>query len=394
MRAFPVRLPSGQRYWTVLDEDLQVVPVADGFLRHQRFGRDGAESTTKAYAHAIALFLRWCARAGRDWQAGVQRLGLFMTWLAHAGAEASAAGPGDAGSGVVFAGPGAAKARGARRINGVLSAVRGMVVHAVTEGHAPAGLVPLLYEVADNRDLPREARGEDGRMAWRLRTRHRLREPETGVERASDEQIVALLRACRSARDRLIVLLMGRGGLRRGEVCGLRRSDVHLLADARMLGCEVQRAHLHVVRREDNPNGAWAKSRRQRVVPLDFLVVRAFDTYEFERMRVPQAAGGDFVLVNLFRGQLGAPMRPDAIGELLTAASGRAGIDPPIRPHQLRHATGSNFADAGVGLDVIADLLGHRSVSSSQVYLHPDPSRLRAAVDAVPSPREQAGADR
>ena len=54
MRAFPVRLPSGQRYWTVLDEDLQVVAVADGFLRHQRFGRDGAESTTKAYAHAIA----------------------------------------------------------------------------------------------------------------------------------------------------------------------------------------------------------------------------------------------------------------------------------------------------------------------------------------------------
>ena len=55
MRAFPVRLPSGQRYWTVLDDDLQVVAVADGFLRYQRFGRDGAESTTKAYAHAIAL---------------------------------------------------------------------------------------------------------------------------------------------------------------------------------------------------------------------------------------------------------------------------------------------------------------------------------------------------
>lgn len=394
MRAFPVRLPSGQRYWTVLNEDLQVVPVADGYLRHQRFGRDGAESTTKAYAHAIALFLRWCARTSRDWQDGVQRLGLFMTWLAHAGPDASAAEPGDAGSGVVLAGPGAVPARGARRINGVLSAVRGMVVHAVTEGHAPAGLVPLLYEVADDRDLPQEARGEDGRMAWRLRARHRLREPETVVDRASDAQIVALLRACRSARDRLIVLLMGRTGLRRGEVCGLRRSDVHLLADARMLGCEVNRAHLHVVRREDNPNGAWAKSRRQRVVPLDFLVVRAFDTYEFERMRVPRAAGSDFVLVNLFRGQVGAPMRPDAIGELLTAASGRAGIDPPIRPHQLRHATGSNFADAGVGLDVIADLLGHRSVSSSRVYLHPDPSRLRAAVDAVPSPREQAGADR
>jgi hypothetical protein len=73
------------------------------------------------------------------------------------------------------------------------------------------------------------------------------------------------------------VLLMARAGLRRAEVLGLRRSDVHLLADSRVLGCEVARAHLHVVRREDNPNGAVAKSRRQRVVPLDFVTVQAFD---------------------------------------------------------------------------------------------------------------------
>ena len=87
-----MRLPSGQRYWTVLDESLRVVAVADGFLRHQRFGRDGAESTTKAYAHAIALFLRWCTCSGRSWEAGVEHLGPFITWLAHAGPTASARG--------------------------------------------------------------------------------------------------------------------------------------------------------------------------------------------------------------------------------------------------------------------------------------------------------------
>src|SRR6266699_2283742 len=355
----------------VLDEDLRVVAVADGFLRHQRFGRDGAESTTKAYAHAITLFLRWCVRTGRSWQAGVEQFASFMTWLAHAG-----------------------PARSASRINGVLAAVRGMVVHAVAAGSGPAGLVPLLYEVADDRDLPEQARGEDGRMAWRMRARHRLREPETAVDRASDEEIVALLGACRSARDRLIVLLMARAGLRRGEVCGLRRSDVHLLADSRRLGCEIARAHLHVIRREDNPNGAWAKSRRERVVPLDFLVVQAFDTYEFERLRVPRAVSSDFLVVNLFRGQIGAPMRTDAIGELLAAASRRAALDAPISPHQLRHACGSNVADAGAGIDVVADLLGHAAITSSQVYVHPGSSRLRAAVDAVPSPRERAGDER
>jgi len=387
-------LPSGQRYWTVLDADLRVVEVADGFLRHQRFGRDGAESTTKAYAHAIALFLRWCARTGRGWQAGVEQFGLFMVWLARAGPAASGTEATDDGSAVVLAGPGAAPARSPSRINGVLTAVRGMVVHAVAAGAAPAGLVGVLYELADDRDLPAVARGEDGRMAWRMRARHRLREPETPVDRASDEEIVALLRACRSARDRLAVLVMARAGLRRGELCGLRRGDVHQLADSRTLGCEVARTHLHVVRREDNPNGAWAKSRRQRVVPLDFLVVQAFDSYEFERMRVPAAAAGDFVFVNLFRAPLGAPMRPDAVGELLAATSRRAGLDRTVRPHQLRHAFASNIADSGGGIDVLADLLGHASVSSSQVYSHPDPSRLRAAVDAVPSPREQAGVAR
>ena len=188
--------------------------VADGFLRRQRFGRDGAESTTKAYAHAIALFLRWCARTGRSWQAGVEQFASFMTLLAHAGPPASGADAVAAVSGVLLAGLGAATARSASRINGVLTAVRGMVVHAVANGDAPAGLVPLLYEVADDRDLPEQARGEDGRMAWRLRARHRLREPETAVDRASDEAILALLRACRSARDRLIVLLMARAGLR------------------------------------------------------------------------------------------------------------------------------------------------------------------------------------
>ena len=162
-----VRLPSGARYWTVLDEDLAVVPVADSFLRQVRFGRDGAESTTRAYAGSIALFLRWCARTGRDWQAGIGQLGLFMTWLLHAGPS------GDGAGAEVVAGPGARPARSARRVNAVLAAVRGMVVHAVAEGTAPGSLVQVLYEVADDRDLPDEVRPEEGGTGWRM-------EPGTG----------------------------------------------------------------------------------------------------------------------------------------------------------------------------------------------------------------------
>ncbi len=390
MRAFPVRLPSGARYWTVLDEDLAVVAVADGFLRQVRFGRDGAESTTKSYANSIALFLRWCARTGRTWQAGIDQMGLFMTWLAHAGRAVSGM-DAPAGAGLVLAGPGSPPARSARRINGVLTAVRGMVVHAVAAGQASGHLVPVLYEIADDRDLPEAARGEGGQMAWRMRARHCLHEPETVVDRAADADIVAVVGACGSARDRLIVLLMARAGLRRGEVLGLRRSDVHLLADSRALGCEVARAHVHVVRRDDNLNGAIAKSRGQRAVPLDFVTVHGFDSYAFERMAVPRASASDFVFVNLFRGTVGAPMRLDAVNDLVAAASRRAGLNPVLRPHQMRHAFASNVLDAGGAIDEAQELLGHASLSSTQVYAHPDPARLRAAVDAVPSPRELAG---
>src|SRR5690348_16010921 len=196
MRAFLVRLPSGAGYWTVLDEDLAVVAVADGFLRQVRFGRDGAESTTKSYANSIALFFRWCARTGRAWEAGVEQLGLFITWLAHAGRQASGADAGQPGLAVLLAGPGAAPARSPSRINGVLTAVRGMVVHAVAAGQAPGHLVPLLYEVADDRDLPDAARGSDARMAWRMRARHRLHEPDEPVDRAADADIVAVLGGC------------------------------------------------------------------------------------------------------------------------------------------------------------------------------------------------------
>ena len=196
---------------------------------------------------------------------------------------------------MVLAGPGTAPVRGARRINAVLAAVRAMVVHAVATGQASGHLVPLFYEVAETGICPgppgarmRGCRGGCGHGPGRTSRSGRW----TG---AADADIVAVLGACRSARDRLIVLLMARAGLRRAEALGLRRSDVHLLLDSlRVLGCEVTRAHLHVVRREDNPNGAVAKSRRTGTSLLDFVTVQAFDTYEFERMRVPQAAGSDF----------------------------------------------------------------------------------------------------
>jgi len=168
---------------------------------------------------------------------GVEQLGLFITWLRHAGSGVS--GPEAASGGQVLVGPGQAPVRGARRVNAVLAAVRGFVAHAVSVGQASAGLLAMVYELADERGLPEQARGEDARMGWRMRARHRLREPDRAVERADDEQIVALLRGCRSARDRLIVLLMARAGLRRGRAVRTaprRRAPVARLTRAGLRG--------------------------------------------------------------------------------------------------------------------------------------------------------------
>lgn len=384
MRAFPVVMPSGQKYWTVLDDDLEVVAVADHWLRNLRFGRDRAELTTKAYAGGAALYLRWCRITGRCWTEAGRGLGLFMVWLKHTPA------PRDGIAAVVRPGPGAKPVRGERRINRVLVAVRGLLSYAVSTGEASRGVLGQIYELAESRDLPAEATGEDAGLFYRLRPVHTLREPVADVDRAADAELVAMFLACRSARDRLVVLLLGRAGLRRGQAAGLRRSDVHLLPDSRTLGCAYPGAHAHVRRRE-NSNGAWSKSRHDWVAPLDFLTVSAFDLYYEERHRLLGEGGSDFLLVNLFRSPLGAPMSPVAIGELFERLGMRAGLGRRVGPHMARRAFGSNVADAGGTPDEVQALLGHRSPDSSGPYRFPDPGRVRAAADRVPTPRMLGG---
>jgi integrase/recombinase XerD len=374
MRSFVVRLPSGVRYWTVVDADLRVHREADGFLQHLRFGRGCAESTTRAYATATALYLVWCRQVHRDWRDAADRLGAFVLWLCHAPGP-TAIDAGGAQADVVVRHP--------ARINAVLVAVREFLKHAVASGDAPPSALSMLYEIGDDRWLPDELRGGRTGLRYIARSRHRLSVPERQADLATDADARALLRACRSARDRFIVVLLGRTGLRRGEAAGLRRPDMHMALDSTSVGCDVPGEHLHVVRREDAANGAVAKSRRSRVVPLDFLVVQAYDAYCWERAQVREAASCDFVLVNLFRQPLGAPIRPGAINELLAALSRRAGLDRPVHPHMLRHAFASNVLAAGGTLDEAQALLGHASPKSTQIYLHPPLEQLRAAVERI-----------
>lgn len=385
VRAFRVVLPSGTRYWTVIDENFEVVKEADQFLRELRLSRGRAETTTKAYAEGTALFLRWCLITGRDWRTAAREFGLFMLWLKWTPGHGSNA-P------VVTPGPGVKPVRGEIRVNKVLTAVRMFLFYGVTNKLVPAWVLEQIYEVGDTRDLPDQAQGENGGMRVRLRARHRVQEPETDIDRASDEEVVAMLLACRSARDRLTLLLLSRVGLRPGQVAGLRRGDSHLMVDSGSLGCDLDGAHVHVARRQ-NENGAWSKSKKTWAMPVDFLVVQAFDQYALERYEQLPACESDFLLVNLFRPPYGKPVTTDAIGELCESLSRRAGLGRMITPRMCRHAMASNVADAGGTLDEVQALLGQKNPHSSRPYLHPSRTRLRDAVERVPSPRLQFGGE-
>jgi integrase/recombinase XerD len=64
-----------------------VIAEADAYLQQLRFGGDAAESITKAYAGALALYLGWCTRTTGEHWASADRLGSFMTWLQYIPAD-------------------------------------------------------------------------------------------------------------------------------------------------------------------------------------------------------------------------------------------------------------------------------------------------------------------
>ena len=173
----------------------------------------------------------------------------------------------------------------------------------------------------------------------------------------------------------------GSAVLRVGEALGLRRSDLHLVPAAAALGCAVPGPHLHVVGR-DNPNRARAKSG-DRAVPVRAEVLSCYDRYLAERDACPAAEGCDFVLVNLRHQPLGQAMSTDTVRKWLAALSARAGLERAVTPHMFRHATATELLARGASIDVVKELLGHASIRSTEVYLHPDADAQRAAVDRL-----------
>jgi integrase/recombinase XerD len=155
-------------------------------------------------------------------------------------------------------------------------------------------------------------------------------------------------------RDRALFEVLYGAGARISEAVGLDIDDLDLgLGSVRLLG----------------------KGDKQRVVPLGSYAVSALDAYVVRGRPVLAANGRGIPAV--FLNQRGARLsRQSAWGALQQAAT-RAGLGGHVSPHTLRHSFATHLLDGGADVRVVQELLGHASVTTTQIYTLVSPQRLR-----------------
>lgn len=168
-----------------------------------------------------------------------------------------------------------------------------------------------------------------------------------------------VLRALKNDPYQLEILLGLLCGLRRGEICGLRWSDIDLQTG--VIRIEQQRMRLADGRLVDVPPKSDAG---RRVIPIP-------------RSLRPVIASRAMI------GGRVARLTPDGLSGALRRAEERAGVKH-IGLHGLRHTMATNAVRGGVNLRVVQQILGHSSYAlTARVYTHPDLEMLRYAVDAA-----------
>lgn len=129
------------------------------------------------------------------------------------------------------------------------------------------------------------------------------------------------------------------------------------------------------------------KGGKQRVVPVGSYAGRAVETY-LVRSRPTLAAGGRGTPA-LFLNARGGRLSRQSAWTVLRAAAVRAGIPEAVSPHTLRHCFATHLLDGGADVRVVQELLGHASVTTTQVYTLVTVDRLRE-VYATAHPRARA----
>ena len=120
------------------------------------------------------------------------------------------------------------------------------------------------------------------------------------------------------------------------------------------------------------------KGSKHRVVPVGSYAVRALQAY-LVRARPALAAASRRVSASpaVFLNARGGRLTRQGAWGVLHAAADRAGLDRPVSPHTLRHSFATHMLDGGADIRVVQELLGHASVTTTQVYTLITVDRLR-----------------
>jgi len=170
------------------------------------------------------------------------------------------------------------------------------------------------------------------------------------------------------SRDRAILELFYACGLRVSELCGLRLRDVNLKAEyVRCMG----------------------KGRKERVVPIGGQARRAIEMYTADLrpqllLKGLQSGRVDGPLTPavsaagpLFLSRSGGPVERTAVWRMVRREATRRGIRGKVSPHTIRHSFATHLLEGGADLRIVQELLGHVSVSTTEIYTHVQTRRLR-----------------
>ena len=165
-------------------------------------------------------------------------------------------------------------------------------------------------------------------------------------------------------RDRALLELLYAAGLRAAEILTLRLEQLDLESgSARVIG----------------------KGNKERLVLLGKAAEEAIRRYlETARPKLVRSKSGGEV----FLGNHGRRLTTSHLWGIVKKAAKAAGLDSRVYPHLLRHSFATHLLSGGADLRVIQELLGHASISTTEIYTHVDEDRLAATFDRF-HPRAQ-----
>ncbi len=168
--------------------------------------------------------------------------------------------------------------------------------------------------------------------------------------KTSDSDISVLLEVCEDnvvgLRDRAFLELLYASGARIAEAARLKTGDVDFSsASVRLFG----------------------KGSKERIVPLYEVALDAIQDYMRNGRPKLMIAGTTDAL---FLSTRGKAMSADSLRRVFKRRAAQAGLDPSLHPHDMRHAFATDLVEGGADLRSVQEMLGHASLSTTQVYTH------------------------